>query len=188
MTTPAPAASQHPGAVATWLRRTVAALRSYQAHEPFELAVPCGTCTACCHGYAVEVRASDDQTLETVPGTGDYDRILPHADDGACAYLIDGRCSVYARRPASCREYDCRRLFFCRLQGDRADINAAINQWSPERVFKTPEDRAVFQMLMDVREEAMANDKRDNGGRNTIESAAVVCVALASQRLAGVTI
>jgi Fe-S-cluster containining protein len=186
MTAPAAAASQHPGAVATWLRRTVAALRSYQAHEPFELAVPCGGCTACCHGYAVEVRPSDDQTLETVPGTGDYERILPHADDGACAYLIDDRCSVYARRPASCREYDCRRLFFCRLQGERADINAAINQWSPERVFKAPADRLAFDALMASRDQALEIDRKTNGGRNTIETAAVCCVALAYQRLAGV--
>lgn len=34
-------------------------------------------------------------------------RILARRGDGACVYLVEERCSIYARRPSACRDYDC---------------------------------------------------------------------------------
>jgi uncharacterized protein len=47
----------------------------------------CGDCTACCR-------------VKSVPELG-------KPTQRACAHLCRGGCSVYARRPTSCREYAC---------------------------------------------------------------------------------
>jgi Fe-S-cluster containining protein len=173
---------KHPGAVATWLAKTWVAMDAYMRHQPFALDVPCGSCTACCTGYEIELRASDDQGLTSVPGEM-YKRALPRTPAGDCVHLVQGKCSIYARRPASCREYDCRRMFFCALRGERADINAAIEQWDPARIYKTLEDRIAHHAISEVRDEAVALDQARTGGRYTCEVTAINCVLLAKDYL-----
>jgi len=36
-------------------------------------------------------------------------QVLVRDPGGACVYLVDELCSIYPRRPAACRDYDCSR-------------------------------------------------------------------------------
>jgi len=82
-----------------------------------EARVPCGTCTACCYQAApIRPQWGDDPsayltTQETDPRDGSPVLILRRREDGACVYLRDGACSIYATRPAICKAFDCRRLY-----------------------------------------------------------------------------
>src|SRR5215831_17449934 len=82
--------------------------------EPF--GYRCGRCQACCHHFLVPLspyaaarlaRALGIPIVElarryTRRGLG---RELAHTEAGACVFLEDGLCSVYADRPLACRLY-----------------------------------------------------------------------------------
>ena len=85
-------------------------------------ALECAGCTACCRGQLVVLVEEDgDQAqYETVPleGAGDPTlRQLKNKVDGSCTYLTDQGCSIYDRRPAMCRSFDCRLLVRSALAG-----------------------------------------------------------------------
>ncbi len=73
--------------------------------------VPCGTCSLCCHGNVFLFPDEDANGLPTVIARrmdGAMLRRLEQKSDGECAHLIEGRCSVYDKRPRICRKFDCR--------------------------------------------------------------------------------
>ena len=84
--------------------------REDHAFEPVSLEVPCNGCTLCCQNDAVRIHPEmgDDPKLyktEMIEGR----LCLAHATNGNCVYLIRGKgCSIHDRRPAVCRELDCR--------------------------------------------------------------------------------
>lgn len=69
--------------------------------------VPCGGCTACCRrGYEMILTEKESSILPfELSSTGQ--KILQR-NEGVCALFVDGKCSVYNTRPASCKKYDCR--------------------------------------------------------------------------------
>lgn len=80
---------------------------------------PCNGCTACCKGDAIWLHpelGDDPSQYETVeyhhPLTGETGLILEHKQDGSCVYLDrDIGCTIYEKRPAICREFDCRGFY-----------------------------------------------------------------------------
>jgi hypothetical protein len=109
------------------LRQALIAVTPNDPESAVTMNVPCGDCVACCRGYRITF----------VPGLDAHradlfvDGVLPRRADGYCQYLIDGQCSVYERRPAGCRLYDCRSMAVCGLgPGDLPGIVEAIAQWN----------------------------------------------------------
>lgn len=78
--------------------------------EPISFDVPCGGCTLCCQDDAVRIHPElgDDATAyrtEMCDGV----LCLTHKLNGDCIYLERGTgCTIHSRRPAVCRELDCR--------------------------------------------------------------------------------
>jgi len=100
------------GTFSSWLQRTRRALVSDIGAD-----VPCGSCTACCTAsYYVYVRPEETRTLARIPKQ--HLIALPRLpagylamgwdENGHCPMLVDGRCSIYADRPQTCRDFDCR--------------------------------------------------------------------------------
>lgn len=76
--------------------------------------VPCGTCTACCHGQLVTLQPGEDRTAYDVaevvdPLTGRPVFALRQQPNGDCTYFREERCSIYDRAPMVCRAFDCRK-------------------------------------------------------------------------------
>ena len=71
--------------------------------------VPCNGCTACCHGPIVlqPAHGDDPSQYETVSDSA-WGVKLAQKPDGSCHYLVPGGCSIWNRRPAVCRAFDCR--------------------------------------------------------------------------------
>lgn len=124
------------GPFGEWLERTLALLRGDGEAE-----VPCGTCTGCCtSSYYIRIRPKDRPAvtgfarpyLLTPPGIAPGDALMGWREDGTCPALEQGRCRIYAQRPMTCRDYDCR-VFAAAgvLAGDerRAVINQRIKAW-----------------------------------------------------------
>lgn len=71
----------------------------------------CGGCTLCCHRMRVPIVPNIDPD----PGTYQTEIInghtlLAHRPNGDCVYLGPEGCTIYERRPALCRRFDCREM------------------------------------------------------------------------------
>jgi uncharacterized protein len=136
------------GAFGGWLQAMQSALRGDTDAE-----VPCGDCTACCTASQfVPVGADETATLAHIPkdllfpapGRARGSFVLPYDERGHCPMLVDGRCSIYAHRPRTCRTYDCRIFTATGLEVDaeadtKADIAAQSRRWRFS--FPTEDDR-----------------------------------------------
>ncbi len=76
--------------------------------------VPCNGCTACCRNKStVDLMPDDDLSLyehiSIREWGGELHPMLSQKPNGDCAYLEDGKCSIYDKRPVVCRVFDCRR-------------------------------------------------------------------------------
>jgi len=121
------------GEFATWLREMRAVLRGEQ-----QVDVPCDGCVGCCvSSYGIPLRPVDSVALDTVPSR--YLRIpvdgslarMEHREDGTCPMLESGRCTIYADRPQTCRDYDCRIYAATGLlpDGERPVIRGRVLEW-----------------------------------------------------------
>ena len=79
--------------------------------------VPCGTCTACCTASQfIHIGPSETDTLAHIPAAVLFPAprlprghvVMGYDQRGHCPMLIEGKCSIYAHRPRTCRTYDCR--------------------------------------------------------------------------------
>jgi len=76
--------------------------------------VPCNGCTACCQGELVvlDPEAGDDPALYLTRQSADgAHHALQQKANGDCVYLGPSGCSIWARAPAMCRTFDCRKFF-----------------------------------------------------------------------------
>jgi uncharacterized protein len=124
------------GDFGAWLHAAREALRGSAGSR-----VPCGDCTGCCtSSYSLEVRPADAAALERIPArslfralgsTAGNWTVRPNAD-GTCPMLSCGNCSIYAQRPQTCLDYDCRVFTAAGIAAggaDKAVINQRVAQW-----------------------------------------------------------
>lgn len=122
------------GEFGAWLERMRAALR----HED-DADVPCGDCCACCStSHFVHIGPDETETLSVAPGALLFPApglpaghvVLPYDERGRCPLLDEGgRCTIYDRRPRTCRIYDCRVFAAAELDADREEITARARRW-----------------------------------------------------------
>jgi hypothetical protein len=124
------------GPFGDWLMRFRRSLRSDCGME-----VPCGDCVGCCvSGYAVWVRPEDrrararipPQLLSEPPGMPAGTSLMQARSDGTCPMLSAHQCSIYADRPQTCIDYDCRVFAAAGIEAggdDRSTINRRVRAW-----------------------------------------------------------
>jgi Fe-S-cluster containining protein len=102
--------------------------------------VPCGDCDGCCvSSYSILVRPEDKQALNAIPATllanapslGPGIKAMGYLPNGKCPMLSAGKCSIYAARPQTCRDYDCRIFAAAGLEAgvDKVVINRRVRAW-----------------------------------------------------------
>jgi hypothetical protein len=100
------------GDFGAWVDATLAAIRGDGSAD-----VPCGGCTACCTASQfVHIGPDETDALAHIPAELLFPApllpaghvLLGHDERGHCPMLHEGRCSIYAHRPRTCRTYDCR--------------------------------------------------------------------------------
>lgn len=116
-----------------------------------EADVPCAGCVGCCvSGYVIALRPWDRVALEKVPDSslqlrpGISARMLPR-EDGTCPMQHCGRCTIYADRPQTCRDYDCRVYAAAGLEpdGHRPVILERVREWRFEFADEAARERAA---------------------------------------------
>jgi Fe-S-cluster containining protein len=104
------------------------------------MAVPCGTCTACCtSSQFVHIERDERKTLARIPvalrfpapGRPEGSVVLGYDEHGHCPMLVDGACSIYQHRPRTCRTYDCRVFAATGVEPDATQpaIAARVREW-----------------------------------------------------------
>src|ERR1700744_6360433 len=124
------------GDFGAWLVQAREALRGTGGSS-----VPCGDCTGCCtSSYSIEVRPSDAAALARIPARSLFRSLGSAAGnwtarpdpDGTCPMLSCGRCTIYAERPQTCLDYDCRVFAAAGIEAggaDKAAINQRVREW-----------------------------------------------------------
>jgi hypothetical protein len=140
------------GDFGAWLIQAREALRGAAGS-----AVPCGDCTGCCtSSYSIEVRPTDAAALERIPaqalfratGSAAGNWTVRPNPDGACPMLGCGKCTIYAQRPQTCLDYDCRVFAAAGIAAggaDKAVINRRVLEWRFR--FATDEDRQAHAAI-----------------------------------------
>ena len=138
------------GRFGQWLQQARAALQGNGGME-----VPCGECVGCCtSSYSILLRPHDAaldvvpaKFLSSVPGLA-----YPHAkmnplENGHCPMFQHGKCAIYAQRPQTCLDYDCRVFAAAGIAtGDnRPVINQRIREWRFD--YETQSDRTAHEAV-----------------------------------------
>jgi uncharacterized protein len=138
------------GGFARWLLDMRAVLRGER-----DAAVPCGDCVGCCvSSYPIPLRPTDRVALDRLPPehlhlpatSGGFAR-MGYREDGTCPMLCAGSCVIYADRPQTCRDYDCRIYAAAGVlpDGDRPVIRERVSAWQFE--FGSPEESRAAEAL-----------------------------------------
>lgn len=132
--------------------------------------VPCGDCDGCCvSGYSVQLRPEDHRAAARIPATFVVSapgfakghltvRPLP---SGVCPMLDGGKCSIYADRPQTCLDYDCRIFAAAGIDAggeDKAVINKRVREWR----FSYPEPLDLKEHEAVRAAAAFIRDRRDS--------------------------
>lgn len=138
------------GPFGRWLVQAQAALRGRGGMH-----VPCGECVGCCTSHYSILLRPDDAALDIVPASvlsavpGMH---YPHAKmnprgDGTCPMFNAGRCSIYAQRPQTCLDYDCRVFAAAGLEAgqDKPVINRRIREWKFS--YESDAERALHRAI-----------------------------------------
>jgi len=126
------------GPFSEWLRAMRAALAGNAGVD-----VACGDCVGCCtSSYFIKVRAHEAaaiasigaDNLRPVPGASNGSLLMGFDEQGHCFMFENGRCSIYATRPETCRTYDCRVYTAAGMNAgpDKSVINERIASWKFE--------------------------------------------------------
>ena len=129
--------SKPAGEFSRWVREYIRA----QAHAEPANDVPCGDCNACCSSsYYIPIHSEERSTIAHIPAAvltrsechTEPRWTLSQSCAGRCPMLVDGACSIYAKRPRTCRRYDCRVFAAAGVapgSGVRAAVNERVWQW-----------------------------------------------------------
>lgn len=124
------------GHFGAWLEQARASLRGAAGTN-----VPCGDCVGCCvSSYYIPLRAEDTHARALIPddmlveaaGPPPGRLMIGYHADGTCPMLAAGKCRIYAQRPQTCRDYDCRIFAAAGIDAggpDKIVINTRVRAW-----------------------------------------------------------
>ncbi len=158
------------GAFCTWLAAARDSLHGNRGSD-----VPCGDCVGCCvSSYFIPVRPEDKDALDAIPAKylvnapneprGQW--LMGYREDGTCPMLSDHKCTIYAKRPQTCRDYDCRVFAAAGIDAggdDKIVINRRVHAW--RFTYPSAADVAAHEAVKAAA--AFISTKRDSfpGGR-----------------------
>ncbi len=122
------------GEFSAWLAETLDSMHRGQGVD-----VPCGDCVACCtSSLFVHIEADEAEARAHIPAAWMFDapgappgtKVVGHNEQGHCPLMVESACTIYAHRPRTCREYDCRVFAAAGLRPEsQPKIDARVVRW-----------------------------------------------------------
>jgi uncharacterized protein len=140
----------------SWLAGTLAALKAKAGSD-----VPCGDCRGCCtSSYFIHIGPDETAALARIPkalrfkapGLPKGHVLMGYDEKGHCPMFKDNACSIYADRPQTCRDYDCR-VFPATgfsVEEDKPVIAGQAVRWRFD--FSKPTDKRDFAAVQSAAE------------------------------------
>lgn len=154
------------GELSAWLAET----RRAQRLPTVGSDVPCGGCTGCCRAsYFIHIRPDEaaalaripKQLLFPAPGLPAGHVLMGYDAQGRCPMLVDDRCTIYADRPQTCRDFDCRVFAATGIaledEGPQAGIAARARAWR----FELPKERDRRELAITQAAGAFLQEQRE---------------------------
>jgi Fe-S-cluster containining protein len=169
------------GPFGKWLNEARATLRGDAGSN-----VPCGDCVGCCvSSYFIPVRPHDTAAIARIPpellvrAPSAGHALLGYREDGTCPMLHAGKCSIYAARPQTCRDYDCRIFAAAGIDAggeDKRVINQRVRAW--RFAYPTDAERQAHEAIRAAA--AFIRDKKASfpGGRAPTAPTGIAVLAL----------
>jgi Fe-S-cluster containining protein len=168
------------GEFASWLRET-----KRTRLQLVDSDVPCGECSACCRASMfIHVGPDELDTLRHIPkrllfpapGAPKGHRLMGFNERGECPMLQHGKCSIYAHRPRTCRDFDCRIFAATGIAPEpHAEIVERARSWQFE--LSSDESRAQLDAVRAAA--AFLREQRDRFPAGTLPSSPVQLAVLA---------
>jgi Fe-S-cluster containining protein len=151
--------------------------------------VPCGDCDGCCvSSYSILVRPEDKQALSAIPAgllanapsLGPGIKAMGYLPNGKCPMLSAGKCSIYAARPQTCRDYDCRIFAAAGIEAgvDKLVINRRVRAW--RFTYPTDADRVAHNAVLAAALFIRENKLSFPGGRAPTAPSGIAVLAIKS--------
>jgi uncharacterized protein len=174
------------GSFGQWLTQARAALRGNGGSE-----VPCGDCVGCCtSAYSIRVRPQDialeiipAKLLSSMPGLAyPHTKMNPLAN-GHCPMFKQGKCCIYAQRPQTCLDYDCRIFAAAGMEAgaDKPVINQRVRQW--RFTYATPAEQQAHQAVQAAAMFIQQHRMNFPAGQAPVTPAAIAVLAVKAYRL-----
>ena len=137
------------GAFSAWLAQARSAQKTKVTAD-----VACGDCTGCCtSSYFIHIGPDEKESLARIPkallfkapGYPKGHVLMGYDAQGHCPMLKQGKCTIYAHRPQTCRDYDCRVFAAAGIDAgddDKQVINTRVQQWR----FDLPTDQDAQEL------------------------------------------
>jgi uncharacterized protein len=166
-----------------WLTETRASFKDGRGTS-----VPCGECRGCCvSSYFIHIKPQDARSLDviprhlliSVPRASDNAFLMGYDQEGRCPMLKNANCSIYADRPSTCKDYDCRIFAAAGIlagERDKSVINERIGAWQFR--YSTEDSRFRHQAIREAARFILNNRDAFPGGRAPTAPTEIAIVAI----------
>lgn len=153
---------EKPVSLTSWMHNTDKVLRRESPGSD----VPCGSCTKCCKGWMISLHAHenpDEYDTDGVDSAGQP--VLRRQENGNCVYLIDEKCTIYDRRPETCRMFDCRVYRIASGRPGHPVEQQGAEMWRQTVALKHHDDFLLLFALKVALQEAGKREELDTIGK-----------------------
>ena len=171
------------GPFSAWLTQARASLQGEGGAD-----VPCGDCVGCCtSSYFIPLRPTDTAALDDIPaqylvsapGEPRGHWMMGYLANGACPMMKERQCTIYAHRPQTCRDYDCRIFAAAGIDAggpEKVVINDRVRAW--EFSYPTATDRQAHDAVLAAADFIQSQRKAFPGARAPTAPTGIAVLAI----------
>jgi uncharacterized protein len=107
--------------------------------------------------------------------------MMGYLEDGKCPMLNAGQCSIYADRPQTCRDYDCRIFAAAGIDAggpDKHVINRRVHEWRFE--YASAADKLAHEAIRRTAQFVQQRKSSFPGGRAPTAPTGIAVLAIKS--------
>ena len=155
--------------------------------------VPCGDCRGCCRSSQfIHIKPHETEAFLSIPKdllfhapmTTDGTMMFGYNEHGECPMLTNGNCSIYEKRPLTCKNFDCRIFTAADIKPEKRycdEILKKVKKW--QFIYTEQKDRDLHTAVKKTASFIMHNVSAFPNNNAPLEPTQVAIVALKSYKV-----